>query len=258
MATLAGNTGRTGASDHRFFLIVALLQAAVIFAGFSLQLAMGRSSFSAPLLFHAHAVVFMGWVVLYVTQVALVAGGSLALHKRLGWLAAAWLVPMTILGPMITLARIQEGRAPFFFLPQHFLVANPLNLASFVGLTVAAVAMRRRTDWHRRLHLVAMSAILGPGFGRLLPMPLMTPYAWQASVLIALVFPVAGMVWDWRRTGRVHRAWWWGTGAFLAIFALGEVIAVSPIGAAVYGWAVAGTPGAAVPGLEFGSPPPAA
>ena len=40
----------------------------VIVAGFSLQLAMGRSSFAAPWYVHAHAVVFMAWVGIYLTQ----------------------------------------------------------------------------------------------------------------------------------------------------------------------------------------------
>lgn len=53
----------TGGAD-RVFPGLAVVMALVVVAGFSLQVAMGRSSFEAPLLVHAHAVVFMGWVVI--------------------------------------------------------------------------------------------------------------------------------------------------------------------------------------------------
>ena len=65
MATLAADQSVTGAREERLFLHLALGMAAVIFAGFSLQLAMGRSTFASPPLVHAHALVFMGWVVLF-------------------------------------------------------------------------------------------------------------------------------------------------------------------------------------------------
>lgn len=63
MATLADSVPLK--RDDGFFRNAAFVMTAVIFAGFSLQLAAGRSSFSAPLLVHAHALVFMGWVVIY-------------------------------------------------------------------------------------------------------------------------------------------------------------------------------------------------
>ena len=83
--------------------IMALVMAAIIVAGFSMQLAMGRSSFSAPPLVHFHAVIFFGWVVIYVTQSALVTRGSMPLHRRLGWLAAARATTM-----VLTISRVSE------------------------------------------------------------------------------------------------------------------------------------------------------
>ena len=147
--------------DNGFFLKTSIAMALVVVAGFSLQLGMGRSSFDRPLLVHAHAVVFMGWVVLYVTQTAFAATGSMALHRRLGWVGAGWIVVMLVLGTMVTVALVRAGRAPFFFRPQQFLIFDPLTLAAFVGLTAAAIVNRRRTEWHRRLHYCGMSILLG-------------------------------------------------------------------------------------------------
>ena len=82
---------------------------------------------------------------------------------------------MVTAGLMVILAVIRNGTSPFFFQPQYFLIANPMSLLLFVGFTLAAVRMRHRTDWHARLHICGMTMIMGPGFGRLLPMPLLIP-----------------------------------------------------------------------------------
>ena len=47
-----------GRDDRGFFLGGAIAMAVTIAAGFSLQLTMGRSSFGAPPLIHAHAIAF--------------------------------------------------------------------------------------------------------------------------------------------------------------------------------------------------------
>jgi hypothetical protein len=255
MASLAGFGRVRSGSGDRFFMWSALLMALVIAAGFSMQLAMGRSSFSAPLVVHVHAVVFMGWIGIYVTQTALATTGSLALHRRLGWIGAAWIVAMVVLGLMVTVYVAQAGRVPFIFRPAHFLIANPLTLFAFVGLTVAAIVMRRRNDWHRRLHLGGTALLMGPGFGRLLPMPLLQPYAYEAAMAASLLFPAAGVVADLRSGRRVHPAWWWGIGAALAVALVSGVLGNGAVGTAIYEWVTAGTPGAAVAPQAFAPPP---
>jgi hypothetical protein len=229
--------------------------AIVIATGFSLNLAMGRSSFGAPPIVHAHAITFMGWVVIYLTQNILVASGNLALHRRLGWLAAGWVVMMLALGCAVTAFDIRVGHVPFFFRPLQFLVFDPLTLIAFAGLTYAAIALRRRTDWHRRLHFSGMALMMGPGFGRLLPMPLLAPWAWEATFAACLVFPVAGIVSDLRRSGRVHPAWFCGLAVSFGLLIGTEAITYSPAGAALYDAVAAGSKGAAVPPLAFGHPP---
>jgi hypothetical protein len=244
------------AGDERFFLGAAIAMTLVIVAGFSTQLAAGRSTFSSPPLVHAHAIVFMGWVTIYLLQNILVATGRMTLHRRLGWVAAGWMVPMIVLGFGVTLAMVRRGQVPFFFQPLHFLVFDPLSVLTFAALTGSAILLRERTEWHRRLHLCGMAMLMGPGFGRLLPMPLLQPWAWEASFAAALIFPVAGMVADLRRGGRVHPAWRWGLSFMLGAFLLIEGITYSGVGQALYRGVTAGSPGAAVPPLQFAPPPP--
>jgi len=241
--------------DERFFLGAAIAMTLVIVAGFSNQLAMGRSTFYSPPLVHAHAIMFMGWVTIYLTQNILVATNRMAIHRRLGWVAAGWMVPMIVLGFGATVAMVRRGQVPFFFLPLHFLVFDPLSVLTFAGLTSSAILLRNKTEWHRRLHLCGMSMLMGPGFGRLLPLPLLQPWAWEASFAAGMIFPIVGVAFDLRRNGRVHPAWLWGILAMTASFFVIETITYSGVGQALYRGVTAGSPGAAVSPLEFAAPP---
>jgi hypothetical protein len=255
MASIAQDIPLTSSGDDRFFVRGAVIIALTIVAGFSVQYLMGRSTFYAPPLVHAHAIVFMGWVAIYLTQNLLIGSRRLDIHRKLGWIAVGWLGPMVLLGCLVTLNMVRGGRVPFFFRPLQFLVFDPMTLFFFAGLTIAAVTMRRQTDWHRRLHFCGMSLLLGPAFGRLLPLPLLQPWAWEAAFAAGLLFPLAGVLSDLRRKGRVHPAWRYGIGAMIACLVLTEAVTYSPVGAALYRVTTAGSPGAAVPALEFAPPP---
>src|SRR3546814_8387381 len=60
-------------SEAHFFWIMAVIMSAIIVAGFSVNLVLGRSTFAVPLAYHVHAAVFFGWVALYLAQNGLVA-----------------------------------------------------------------------------------------------------------------------------------------------------------------------------------------
>ena len=255
MASIAGDFPAPGGVDDRFFLRGAIAMAIVIVCGFSLQFVMGRSTFHAPLLVHAHAIVFMGWVTIFLLQNVFATTGRTALHRRLGWFATGWVVLMLVLGCVVTIAMARRGQVPFFFRPLQFIVFDPLSVFAFAGLTAAAIVLRRKTDWHRRLHFCGMSMLLGPAFGRLLPGPLLEPWAWEAIFAASMIFPLAGVLADVRRTGHVHAAWRWGIATMIGSLVLIELITYSPIGVAFYRVAMAGSPGAAVPPLEFAPPP---
>lgn len=255
MATIAQEP-LVAAGKDSFYFRIAVAMAVVVVAGFTMQWAMGRSTFAARPLVHVHGVIFMGWVTIFVTQSWLGSHGPAALHRRLGQIAALWVLLMILFGFWITIDVVQRGTAPFFFLPQHFLVANPANILCFGIIVAAALRLRRRSDWHMRLQICAMAAILGPAFGRLLPMPLLTPHAWDIAGAFGLLFPLAGALRDWRQDGRVHPAWWWGMLGIVAAIPVAQLIAFSPLGDFLYAWVTAGHPGAAIPGLAFAPPPP--
>lgn len=255
MATILERPFVSRSGSEGFFLAASVTMTLVIVAGFSNQLAFGRSSFYSPPLVHAHAIMFMGWVMIYLLQNIFVATDRMAVHRRLGWVAAGWMVPMVVLGFAVTLAMVRRGQVPFFFRPLHFLLFDPLSLLTFVALTGSAIVLYRRTEWHRRLHLCGMAMLMGPGFGRLLPMPMLQPWAWEASFAAGLVFPIAEIVADVRRDGRIHPAWRFGVGAMVGAFVLIEVLTYSGAGQSLYRVVTWDSPGAHVPPLEFASPP---
>lgn len=253
MATLAPQMplARTG---DRFFANLALAMCVVTVAGFVVNLAFARSSFDAPLPTHLHAVTFMGWVFLFIIQSRLGVGESRALHRKLGWISAGWTMLMLVMGCVVITSVMRRGATPFFFQPQHLLIVDPLSLIVFVAITWWAIARRRETDWHSRLHIAAMTMLVPPGVGRLLPLPLMMPWAFEWAGLVSLIFLAIGMVRDKVKLGRVHPAWWAGIAGMVIVTGGGRVIAFSPVGDALYRAVVAGSVGETISGREFGKP----
>jgi hypothetical protein len=229
MATLAGSFGRDSvARDRGFFLIMALVISATVVAGFSLQLAAGRSSFASPWWVHVHGITFMGWLGIYVVQNLLVYQGNLALHRRLGRFAAVYVGWMMLVAVSVnTLAAIHH-RIPPFFEPNVFLVMDWLTVLVFAGLTWAGVRMRQRTDWHRRLMLCAAIQIMTPGIGRLLPLPLLGTWIIWAIWLVMLVFIAIAMTYDLFTRRKVHPAYLWGFGVITLAVALMRPLAFTP------------------------------
>jgi hypothetical protein len=242
---------RAFVAETRFYAIVAIIMALINIGAFSFFAAMGISSFRAPLYVHIHAVLFMGWVLLFVTQVSLAAAGSLALHRKLGWIAVGWAIAMVVVGTMTTVWTVQKGAAPFFFLPAQFLVMNPLSVLLFAALLIGGVVKRRDREWHPRLIVCGMAAIMGPAFGRLLPAPVLMHAMLTAVFIGMLAFPIAGIVRDKRRFGRVHPAWWLGLGSLVSLHVATETVGRSALAASVYDRIVAGTAGAMVPALVY-------
>ena len=249
MATLAPRG--SAAEGTGFFIIMAFVMAGVIVAGFSLNLAMGRSSFGMPLAFHVHGLIFMGWLALYLAQAVTIASGQTALHRQLGRIAYGLIPAMVAAGTMIILVSVRGTGGPFFFAQNEFLISNLAGLLAFGVLALWALRVRRYTGWHRRLMLVAMSVLTGTGLGRLLPMPLLIPNAWTIAVCASFVFGAVAMVADKRANGRVHPAYWWGMGINVGGFLASMALAYSPLGYAITEAVIAGTPGAARPMQAF-------
>ncbi len=181
-----------------------------------------------PLLLHVHGAIFTCWVLVFVGQPALIARGSLALHRKVGMVGAGLAVAMIVMGIAATLFSLRVDRVPPFFPPGVFLVMNVLGILVFGGLVAAGVALRRKAEWHKRLMLCATVSILGPGFGRLLPMADFGEAAPLVMFGAITVFALAGPVADLIVRKRIHPAYAWGVGAIVLSMALIGPVAMSP------------------------------
>ena len=243
------------AAEARFYTMTAIIMAVINIAAFSFFAAMGISTFRSPIYVHVHAVLFMGWVLLFVFQVSLASTKCLRLHRKVGWVAVGWAVAMVGVGTLTTVWTVQKAGVPFFFLPAQFLVMNPLSVLLFAALLIGGVVKRRDREWHPRLIICGMAAIMGPAFGRLLPAPLLM-YSMVTAVFVGMIaFPLAGIVRDKRRDGRVHPAWWLGLGSLVLLHVATETLGRSAFAAVLYDRTVSGTAGAMVPALTYQRPP---
>lgn len=180
-----------------------------IVAGFGSWSLRGLVVHPIPVLVHVHALVFLTWVGLFIAQTVLIRSNQRQWHRRLGWFALAWAVVMLAVGTGTALESVALNRVPPFFTPEIFLALSFLELAAFAVLLGAAIAMRKRSDWHRRLMLGATIAIIGPAWGRLLPMDTLGPAGGLVLMGVLLAYAAVGMVFDWRSRGRIHPAYYW-------------------------------------------------
>jgi hypothetical protein len=185
--------------------------AITVFAGFAPTYYL-RASFGSPALtwyLHLHGFAFTAWMVLLVVQTSLIAANKRAVHRGLGVFGAVLGVLMMILGAYVAIARIRAGfmtsppGAPqflFLTLPMGTLVVFPLLLG-------AALWLRRETDFHKRLILLATLELVTAGVARL---PVISAAGPVAFFGVTDLFLVAIVIYDWCTLKRIHPATLWG------------------------------------------------
>lgn len=177
MATAIGAVERQ-ARERRIFTGMAALVAVTVVGGFGSFALRGYVDVaSVPWWVHVHALSLLAWTLLFLAQALLVAQRRTDLHRQLGWVAAGLACFLIPWGIATSILAVQMGRVPPFFPPGIFLVLGPLDMLAFGALTLAAILLRQRSDWHKRLILCGTIAMMEPAFGRILPMPLLGPWA---------------------------------------------------------------------------------
>src|ERR1044072_6254310 len=211
MATLAAPAAARTRKDRAFYTVMGLAIAATVVWGFAPSFYFSRWMTAPPTtpqigpLLMMHGTAFSLWVALMVIQPALIAAGNRALHRRLGYFGAAIAASMVVLGNLAAIAAMNGGFRglgdPFVFYAVPFFAIN-----SFAVTVYFAVRWRNRAETHKRLMLLANSSLLGAAVARI---PLA---AVQAGAPFTFIFGpdliiLAGMIYDWRTRGAVHRVW---------------------------------------------------
>ena len=202
--------------DDLFFSGMALLILATVFLGFARTYYLA-GVFRAPLpsfIVHLHGAAFSCWILLLVTQTALVSAGRVDLHRRLGILGFLLACCMVILGVLAATNSLARGFAPPGLDPSTFYVIPITDMAIFATLIFFAFRNRSDPSAHKRFILIATIALLIAAIGR-------WPFAaFQgkpiAATLFSYVFLLLLVAYDLWSIRKVHRATLWA-GLFLVV-----------------------------------------
>jgi hypothetical protein len=210
-----------GAHDRLFYSAMAVAMALTVFAGFGATyyfrfLSAGPTTTLSggpfTIAVHAHGALFTTWVLLFVVQTALVAQRRVAIHRRLGFAGAGLAAAMVGVGTYTAIEAAARGAAPPGVDPLAFLAIPLFDMILFGGFVTAAVVLRRNKEAHKRLMLLAYVAIIVAAVARLPGVLSKGPTAFFG---LAVLFIVAGAVYDRLSRGRVHRVYLWGGGLFV-------------------------------------------
>ena len=193
---------------RRLYATVALVAALVAFAGFAptyyLKGLFGTPPLSA--LVHVHGLVMTLWIALFVAQVSLVGAGRVDLHRRLGIAGAVLALLVIAVGTQTAIEAARLGVSPGP--PPLVFLAIPLGVVVVFAMLVAtALYVRKRSDFHKRLMLIATLSLLTPAIARL-------PGLHDGGPLVAFgltdLLLLACVTYDTVKNRRLHPAFIWG------------------------------------------------
>jgi hypothetical protein len=156
---------------------------------------------------HMHAVLFTGWLLLFVVQTALVAAHRVRLHQRLGIGGAVLAAAMIVVGVKTAIDGAAAGSAPPGVDPLAFLAIPLFDILFFGGFVSAALLLRRNREAHKRLMLLAYISIIAAAVARI---PGVLPLGPLAFYGLSFTFLAFGILYDLFSRRRVHKAYIWG------------------------------------------------
>jgi hypothetical protein len=191
---------------RRFYVGLAAFMCAIVLVGFWPSYfgpALG-GNIARPWIIQLHGLIFVGWMVLLMAQVLLVARGRTRDHRRVGTWGIAYGSAVFVMGLVAGVAApVMHARAGEWTTDRAagFLLVTLGDMALFGSLFGAAVFYRRQPEIHKRLMLGATVALLFAAVGRMafIPFPLPAIAVWLVPMFVVMGY-------DWRSRGRVHVA----------------------------------------------------
>ncbi len=202
--------GNWNAREDRFPSVVWL---GILWIGMILGFGLDAKGFLGqhpPLLLHLHAAVFTIWMFLLTVQVLFVVRDRVDVHRKLGWILAAWACLMGVMGPVavytVVMLKVKaHGPGPY-----PFMLVNFVDIGSFLVLLAIGIAMRKNSAAHKRMMILSTVALADPGFNRFIGYVYRahphTPFPFYLNVFYGNILIVALMLgWDFYR-GRLIRS----------------------------------------------------
>jgi hypothetical protein len=172
-------------ADRVFFSVMPFVMLAMVLYGFA------RTYFlvgmvAAPLpnkLIHIHGAAFTSWMILLIVQTALVSTKHVKWHMGLGLYGFALAVAMVVLGTLAAVDAMRRGETVLGLDPQTFFVIPVTGMVLFGTLVFFAFKLRRHTEAHKRLILMATMALMDAAIGR-----------WQHPAILQRIPPTQDLV----------------------------------------------------------------
>jgi hypothetical protein len=202
-------------SRDRFFLAMSGLLLLILLVGFSRTLYL-RLFFEVPPIpfyLHVHGAAVTAWFVWLIVQASLVNVNRIDVHRRIGMLGAvigAALIPAGLMATLQFVPRLPEIGLPFEQAPWFItwvVWANFHMLLGFAAFLATALMLRRRTDIHKRLMLLATISLMPPPLARIaqnLGWMLEQETTFVAATSLLLLVPI--LIYDLATARRVHSA----------------------------------------------------
>jgi uncharacterized membrane protein YozB (DUF420 family) len=117
---------------------------------------------------HVHVLTMSLWIILLMAQITLVRTGNVKLHMKLGIFGVVLVSIMIPVGLIVGVQAAKSGSQSFpGEVPALSFLAVPfLSMLIFATLFAAAIIRRKHSADHRRLMLLTMVSLLGPGLAR--------------------------------------------------------------------------------------------
>ena len=208
---MASNIHRT-TQDRRLYIWAAFVIPIIVIIGFARTYYL-KGLFGTPplpsLLVELHGVVMTSWVILFITQIWLVAARRTKMHQRLGVIGAILAAVVVVVGTVTAISAAARGSSPGPS-PLQFLVIPLGDMFVFAILVGTALYFRRRMYIHKRLMLLAGLNLLTPAIARI-PLHFIEvggPVAFFGLTDLCLLGFIA---FDTFRHRRLHPVFVWGT-----------------------------------------------
>jgi len=166
---------------------------------------------------HPHALSALAWSVIFIIQPWLIVQKNAALHRRIGVFALAVAVVNVVSG-----VAVQLDMLPTFIDDGSNIVGGGFRLfhstPAFIVFLIAAIAMRRRADWHLRFMYQTAIAAIATILGRIY-IYVFAMEGGQAAIMIPignLAFVLILPLYDFVKYRKVHPASWIGVAGFMA------------------------------------------
>jgi hypothetical protein len=203
-----------------FPLWAAIAVGAAVIIGFSRTYYL-RFYFDLPPLAriaHIHGILSTLWIAMHYSQARLIATHRVALHKRLGIAGAILGAVIVIQAAMLSITGAAEGHAPPGRDPLQFMSVSLGTTFMFGAFLTAALATRRKSEWHKRLMLLTSLVLLLPAIGRI--DGLMYLHFGTPRTVLPFLVTTAFVAWacmnDRRKRGNIHPAYLYGGFILLA------------------------------------------